>query len=172
MLRIIRSMRQLSFSELMNVYIESNLLNGKELYPTFSQDVQILEAEQNFYHYLNDVFFRQVDSFYGIWEQEGRYTAALRIEPYSDGFLLCALETEPSARRRGYASNLIIAVIKYLEQFGTYKLYSHISKRNIPSINAHKKCGFHIISDHAVYSDGSVLHNNYTLLYINQKSET
>jgi len=171
MLKIIRSMGQLKFAELMNVYAQSNALNGAEQYADSSQTLQIFEAEQNFYHYLNDVFFHQKDSFYAVWEADERYAAALRIEPYSDGYLLCGLETAPDVRRRGYASALILAVQKYLANEGEYKIYSHISKKNKPSLEVHNRCGFEIVLDYALYSDGSVLHNHYTLV-LDKKSET
>ena len=171
MLKIFKSMGQLRFSELLDVYAESNALNGLEQYPNLSRTLQMLEAEQNFYQYLKDIFFRQADSFYAVWENEGRYVAALRIEPYEDGFLLCGLETAPDARRQGYASVLILAVQKHLSQERKCKIYSHISKKNGPSLEVHKRCGFKIILNHALYSDGSVLHNHYTLLF-DKKSET
>lgn len=164
---IIRSMNQLKFSELMEVYAESNLLNGRELYPTLSQQAQIREAEQNFYCYLKDVFFRQSDSFYAVWACNGRYVSALRIEPYRDGVLICGLETMPCARRQGYAARLLIAVLEYLKGIDNPIVYSHVSKRNQPSLATHLKCGFHILQDYAVYSDGSVLHNHYTMVNSN-----
>ena len=165
-------MNQLNFSELMNVYSESNMLNGEELHPNLSEQSQILEVEQSFYQYLNDVFFRQRDSFYAIWECDDHYISALRIEPYKDGLLLCGLETAPDARRQGHAVKLILAVLEYLQEICHCDIYSHISKKNQPSLLVHEKCGFQVIMDHAVYSDGSVLHNHYTLIYKHKKSET
>lgn len=172
MLRIVTSTNGLRFSELMHVYSESNALNGSERYPNDTDEQQVLEAEQDFYLYLTSVFFCQSDSFYAIWEEDGRYQSALRLEPFSDGYLLCALETAPDARRRGYAAKLISAVQTYLAQTGGCKIYAHVSKKNKPSLAVHRKCGFQIVHDHAVYSDGSVLQNSYTFLYHHEKSET
>ena len=172
MLKIVRSLGQLNFSALMNVYAEGNILNGKEFYPNESAQQQLCNAEQDFYHYLKSVFFRQSDSCYAIWEAQGRYVSALRLEPYSDGYLLCALETAPSDRRKGYAKALVTAVQKHLSQQGSGILYSHVSKKNAASLAAHRACGFQIILDHAVYSDGSVCQNSYTLAYSYEKSET
>ena len=165
MLKIINTMSTLHFSELMDVYAESNALNGAEQYPNLCCSLQIVEAEQNFYRYLTDVFFQQTDSFYAVWVAEERYVAALRIEPYKDGFLLCGLETAPDVRRHGYASILIDSVCDHLWKSGKCKLYSHVLKTNTPSLRTHQKCGFTIVLNYAVYSDGSVLHNHYTLLY-------
>ena len=156
-------MSQLNFSELMGVYTESNQLTGHELYTDLSQEAQVYEAEQNFYHYLNECFFHQKDSYYAVWEESGHYLSALRIEPYLDGLLLCGLETHPSVRRQGYAAKLIHAVLSQLADSSVLRVYSHISKKNQPSLITHLNCGFQIIKDYAVYSDGSVLHSSYTL---------
>ena len=172
MLKIIHSMKHLRFSELIQVYHETNICNGKEFYPNLTELEQIRNAEDDFYQYLQSVFFKQDDSYYAVWEEEGCYLSALRIEPYSDGLLLCGLETIPTVRHRGYASSLILAVQTYLQQQGSGRIYSHISKRNIPSLAVHKKYGFQIVKDHAVYSDGSVAYNSYTMLYEYEKSET
>ena len=172
MLKIVRSLGQLNFSSLMNVYSEGNILNGKEFYPNESAQQQLFYAEQDFYQYLRDVFFRQSDSFYAIWEVQGRYVSALRLEPYSDGYLLCALETAPNDRQKGYATALVAVVQKYLAQQGSGILYSHVSKRNTASLAVHRKCGFQIVMDHAVYSDGSILQDSFTLAYPYEKSET
>ena len=167
MLKIIHTIGQLKFSELMYVYSEGNIDNGSERYPYLSKESQIREAEQDFYNYLNEVFFRTA-----LWEVDNTYMAALRMEPFKDGWLLCALETAPCKRRRGYATLLITSVLNYMSQHGKLKVYSHISKRNEPSIAAHLKCGFHVEYDYAVYSDGSVLHTSYTLVYDNKEGET
>lgn len=172
MLKIIQSIQQLSFSQLMEVYEESNMLNGRERHPLASPHSQLHEAEQDFYHYLASVFFRQKNSYYAVLIENETYVSALRLEPYLDGVLLCALETAPNSRRHGYAYKLISSVIAYLAEQGSGMLYSHISKRNVASLNVHLKCGFQIIQDHAVYSDGSVLPGSYTLAYEFKKSET
>lgn len=173
MLRIVHRMNELRFSELMDIYIEGNIENGSDCYPNLLPSQQIREAEQDFYQYLNDVFFRQEGSFYALWELDGCYLSALRLEPYEDGLLISALETLPNVRQQGYASRLICAVIEHLAEQGSGTLYSHVSKKNAASLKAHMKCGFRIIKDHAVYSDGSVLHSSYTLAYdYNKNSET
>ena len=156
----------------MEIYTEGNIENGRDNYPGMSVQEQLREAEQDFYQYLQSVFFRQKDSFYAIWEADDRYCSALRLEPYADGLLLCALETVPEARRQGYASALIKTVLEYLSGQGSGVLYSHVSKRNVPSLKVHEKCSFEIIKDHAVYSDGSVLNSHVTLACVYEKSET
>ena len=165
MLKIVNGMNQLKFSELMYVYSEGNRENGAERYPNLSVDAQIREAEFDFYNYLNDVFFRTEGTFYAIWEENHRYLSALRMEPYKDGWLLCALETVPNERNRGYASKLISCLFDYLRTFNMKIVYSHVTKDNYASIATHMKCGFQIEKDHAVYLDGSVLYSCYTMAY-------
>ena len=171
MLKIARSIAELNFSRLMAVYTEGNHRNGIDFYPILSQDQQLRMAETDFYNYLDAVFFHQPDSFYAIWEVNGQYFSALRMEPYKDGFLLCALETDPHCRRLGYATRLLESVLAYMAQQGNGTIYSHISKRNKASLGIHMKAGFQIILDHAVYSDGSVLQSSYTLSRTYEKSE-
>lgn len=172
MLIIIKALNQLKFSELMHVYAEENLKNGTMQYSHLPVDSQIREAELDFYRYLNDIFFRVKDAFYALWEVDNHYKAALRMEPYQDGWLLSGLETAPSERKRGYATGLINSVVAYLTVQQDMKIYSHVSKQNRPSITVHKKCGFYIDLDYAVFLDGSVGQNSYTLVYDSKKGET
>ena len=164
MLRIIRSMSALDIAQIMTVYKESNRSNGRENYPHLSENLQLLQAEQDFYAYLGE-FLSDEGSFYAVWAPEGCYTAALRLERYCDGLLLTALETAPEARRRGNASALVQAVLVYLAEHGRTKVYSHVSKGNPASIAVHTSCGFEKIHEYAVYIDGSVFHNCCTFCY-------
>lgn len=154
-------MSRLVFSKLMSVYAEGNLENARELWPELSENEQLLQAEQAFYHYLNGVFFKSPGAVYAIWLEGDTYVSALRLEPYQDGLLLEALETSPDHRKQGYACCLVEAV---KERFPG-KIYSHIIKRNTPSLRTHEKCGFKKILDHAVYIDGTVARNAYTLCF-------
>lgn len=164
MLILARSIRDLSFSRLMEVYIEGNLENAEEFYPDLTEGQKLMQAEQDFYQYLNKVFFRTSDAVYAIWEEQGTYVSALRLEPYRDGLLLEALETAPPSRRQGYAVELIRAV---QEQFPNQRVYSHVSKKNAASLQVHEKCGFRRISEYAVYIDGSVNRRACTLCWEN-----
>ena len=160
MLILARTIRDLNFSKLMDVYIEGNMENADEFWPELSEGQKLLRAEQEFYQYLTEVFFRTPEAVYAVWEEEGKYICALRLEPYCDGLLLEALETAPAYRRRGYAEKLILAAIAH---FAGKKLYSHVSKRNAPSLCVHEKCGFRRILEYAVYIDGSVNQRSCTL---------
>ena len=162
MLLLCDKLSQIRFGQLMQVYAEGVAENGKEFYPDLSENEQILRAEQDFYAYLQTGFFTQPGDLYCIWEENGVYISALRLQTYQDGLLLEALETHPNFRRRGYACRLIQAV---LEELRPAKLYSHIGHRNIASQTAHLKCGFSKISNHARYADGSVNSHCGTYLF-------
>ena len=165
MLKIATSLKDLSFSRLMEVYIESNLENGEDQWPELSEDRRLLLAEQGFYDYLRESFFCTTGAAYAVWELDGKYVSALRLEPYKDGLLLEALETAPAERRKGYAEALIRAV---QHRTGGTKIYSHVHKSNVPSLMIHEKCGFRRIMEYAVYIDGSFNHRCCTMIYVNE----
>ena len=131
MLLIADQFSKLSFSGLMQVYAESNALNAED------QECSILDVEQGFYDYLRSSFFAQENSFCAVWLEAGEYVSALRLEPYKDGFLLCALETAPEHRRKGYAEKLIKAVLA-TEKLAGKPVYSHIHKNTGIFINYHE----------------------------------
>ena len=165
MLSVIKSMQELDGEQLMAVYRESNRENGKEFFPDHTPDKQLCLAEGRFLDYLRQDFFRQRGALYCLWSDGGRYQSALRLEPYADGLLLQALETAPDARRKGYARALMEATLSYLRQTDAQVVYSHVSKRNFPSLNLHKACGFEVCSDSATYIDGTVTQSSFTLRY-------
>lgn len=158
-LEVAEKLSQLHFSQLMDVYEEENRENGRQMHPGVSENEQIFRAEASFYTYLTESFFKTSGAVYALWTVDGRYVSALRLEPYRDGYLLEALETKPDQRNLGNAAALVKAV---LERWSC-KIYSHVSKCNGASLAVHKKCGFHEVLDHAVYIDGSVSHNAWTL---------
>lgn len=162
MLIVAKELKELDFSQLMEVYAEGNLENGAELYPEEPQGRQIALAEQDFYSYLRESFFPAEGAVYLVWQAGGRYVSALRLEPWRDGLLLEALETKPGERKKGYAAALLRAA---LEICGDRKIYSHVGKGNIASLRTHESCGFKRTLEYAVHLDGSVLRNLCTLRY-------
>jgi GNAT superfamily N-acetyltransferase len=159
MLKIIKSMSQLNIDQFLLVYEESIRENAER----FSMNQR--QAENAFLDYLEEDFFGQKDAVYAVWVADDAYQCALRLERFQDGLLLEALETKPSARRKGYASALLFATLEWLK-CGDYKVvYSHVNKRNASSLNTHIKCGFQICSDVATYVDGTVTQNSFTLRY-------
>lgn len=160
MLHLARNLNELNFSSLMNVYIEGNLEKAEE-------GLSLLQAEQDFYQYLHDDFFRAPGAVYCVWQEAGCYVSALRLEPYKDGWLLEALETAPEHRRKGFAEALIRQILQ-LPQYG--KIYSHIHKKNTASLAVHEKCGFRRISESAVYISGSVNSRACTMCFEHSES--
>lgn len=166
MLKVATKLNQLNFTELMSVYTQSNAENGRAYYPGKDAQLQMMEAEQDFYAYLRGSFFAVPSSIYAVWEEERKYISALRLEKYDDGYLLAGLETHPDHRERGFAKKLINAVISYLQQRGIKKLYAHVSRSNTASVRLHEACGFQRVLGHAVYIDGSVSTDAVTFLKI------
>ncbi len=154
MLRIYTSSKELRFDKLMPLYFQDFADAG----PAFFQ------AEQDFYSYLLE-FLKQENSFYAVWEINGVYTSALRIEPYQDGVLLEGLVTNISLRNRGLAKALICQTLNYLDTLGQTTVYSHIRKDNIASLRTHTACGFLPLLDYAKFIDGSVDHGCITCVY-------
>lgn len=169
MLIIAKKLRELSFGQLMEIYREGNLENGREAAPLETEQRQIAIGEQDFYNYLDQVFFRTPQAYYAIWEKDGAYVSALRLEPFRDGLLLEALETRPDCRRKGYAKALITGV---LEKLPDVKVYSHVSKRNFASLRTHESCGFEKKLDYAVCADGSVKQHMVTMCFSGVLEET
>ena len=64
MLYLARSLSRLHFSSLMAVYAESNRENGREFWPEEPEMRQIQLAEEDFYRYLSQVFFRSTGDIY------------------------------------------------------------------------------------------------------------
>ena len=109
MLYLARSLSQLHFGSLMAVYADANRENGREAWPEEPEMRQIQLAEEEFYRYLSQVFFKTPGAICAVWEESGRYVSALRLEPYRDGLLLEALETAPEQRRKGFAAALTLS---------------------------------------------------------------
>ena len=55
MLRIAKSLREMDFRQLMDIYEEGNLNNAREHYPQLPLPQALLETEQDFYAYLKDI---------------------------------------------------------------------------------------------------------------------
>ena len=162
MLVVAKSLREIAFGKLMDVYQEGNLENGADRWPDEPEGRQIALAEEDFYNYLQQVFFKTAGAVYLVWEEKGIYVSALRLEAYRDGLLLTALETHPQMRRRGYGQRLVAAALEYGEQM---PVYSHVNRKNTASLRTHEKCGFKKLLDYAVYADGSVNDRCCTLRY-------
>ncbi len=79
MLYLARSLSQLHFGSLMAVYADANRENGREAWPEEPEMRQIQLAEEDFYRYLSQVFFKNAGAVYAVWKENGRYVSALRF---------------------------------------------------------------------------------------------
>ena len=163
MFQVITSVKQLNFGQLCNVYADELIRAGKLNYPNLNPNMQLLEAEQDFYYFLKS-FLRKMNEDCFVWQGDGLYQSALRIEPYKDGVILTGLQTAPESRRNGYAKALLENTLAYLSHAGITQVYSHIRNDNIPSRYLHLTAGFLKISDYAAYIDGSVDQRSATYL--------
>ena len=167
MLILARSLRELRFGALMGVYLQGNQEKAERDYPEEPAGAGLRLAEEDFYRYLRECFFRTPGAAYAVWEEGGSYVSALRLEPYRDGVLVNALETAPQQRRKGYASRLLEAVLGTLDG----PVYSHVAKRNLPSLALHERLGFRRIQETALYLDGSLDHRACTLRWMREERQ-
>ena len=149
MLIIVNSFSQLNIPQFLAVYAQSTGC--------------VPHKEAAFLSYLQEDFFRQKGAFYALWEVEGVYRSALRLEPYRDGLLLQALETKPDDRRNGFSYALLSCALEHLRSEGYTGVYSHVAKNNRASLALHKKCGFVQFSESARLLDGTVTQNACTM---------
>ncbi len=159
MVHFARCVNDLSFGKIMMVYEESNLHNVSTLYSHMDKNAAIHIVEQAFYAYLDDVFFNTEGAYFAVLEENNQYCSVVRIEPYLDGVILTGLETAPEFRRMGYATRLYTEVLKAFSK----PVYVHVRKDNHASLWLHKKFGFSIIRNDAVYLDGSRSKVAYTM---------
>jgi len=164
MLKISLSLKELDFRQLTDVYQDSIRQSGYEHYYHESEQQQILMAEQDLYLYLKE-FYKIHDAYCAVWEENGVYISALRMEPYRDGLLVNGLETMPNMRRRGYGVLLLKAVLAHIRKTSSLPVYSHVDKNNTASLSLHQKAGFKRIFDNASFLDGSVRNSAYTLQF-------
>lgn len=163
MLKIIRSMHQIEFFQLTQVY-EKSLWEDARSYPDNSSEFEVVrKAEDRFYDYLMGWLYESKENMLFVWEHDGRYVSAVRLEPYKDGYLISGLETKPSEYNKGFAKQLLREVVSHVRQQGNARIYSHVEKKNAASLAVHRCVGFTVIDDVAVYIDGTVTTNSFTL---------
>ena len=147
MLIVARKLSELHFSALTEVY-----------------GIESLQKEQDLYAYLREELFPR--GMCCVWQVQGRYVSALRLQPWGDGWLLEGLQTHPAYRRNGYGKQLVTAVLQELD---LPKVYVHIQRCNAASVSLHIACGFQKCLPYATYLDGSVYHSADTYVYQNPR---
>lgn len=66
MLIIASSAREIDYAQLSFVYEESISINGKRQYPYLPENMQMIQAQQDFYSSIEQ-FFSEKSSQYAIW---------------------------------------------------------------------------------------------------------
>ena len=149
MLLKIKNYTDLDDRKLMDIYAESNFENVDYFYPDeVDKSVGVKKVEAGFLDFLKNNFFKQEKATYWVLEENGIWVSAARtcfIKP--DIIYLEALETMPSERNKGYGSKLLFELIEALKKEGHFRLCDCVSKKNIPSLKTHEKCGFKIVAD-------------------------
>ena len=160
MITIINDPAELKYSPLMTLYAEDLCAQAQAEYADRSVNEGLMRAEQDFYAYMTQVFLKTEGAYLALLDN---YEAALRIEPYQDGYLLTGLTTAPHCRRQGYATRLLNAVVQILPDHA--QLYSHVEKQNAASIAFHEKFGFEKRLPYGKMLNGELLHNFWTFSY-------
>lgn len=153
--------------KLMGIYLESNLEHTNTFFPQIKdKDEALKKAEEAFCNYMKTGFLDGNNICY-VWEVQGIWVSALRLYLIEKKvYFLEALETAPTLRKKGYASQLLLAVIDNLKSNGEFKICDYVSKKNVASLNTHKKCGFKIVSEIGYdYLQREHLENCYGLEY-------
>ena len=100
MLKIFSNLSDLNFSNLMEVYHQSNKETALQQYPFLDLQEAVLSIQQDIYQDLRE-FYRMANAFYAVWCVDGQYVSAVRVEPYHDGVLITCLETAVSFSKNG-----------------------------------------------------------------------
>ena len=77
MLLWFKSVKDLDFRRLMSVYEEGNLENAADRYPDLPPLQGIMQAEQDFYQFLREIFFPTEGAVYAVWEENGEYISGV-----------------------------------------------------------------------------------------------
>lgn len=159
MLKIYRDPYDLNMDQLLLIYRQS-IENRME-----TEGICRFQAEQDFIDYMTEDFFSVYGAFFAVWTHESACVSAVRLEPYQNGYILSGLETQPESRDRGYASQLILAVLQYMTELGNLPVYAHVDKKNIPSLAVHTFCGFRRTLEYGKLLDGTISSNYCTLCF-------
>ena len=149
-----KSLDDIDFKALMELYLEGNTENGKYFSKVngLTADEGRNLSENQFKSFLEDTFFNNnSNNIYFIVKNENTYISAVRANYMSNNcYYLEGLETNPDFRHKGYATLLYDYIFKYLK--ATTKLFLTIAINNEFSIKTHIKSGF-IETSELGYSD-------------------
>lgn len=152
MLIEIKDFSNIDSRKLMDIYSESNFENVDYFFPDEVNKIEgVKKVEEGFLNFLKNDFFKNELSTYWVLEENGLWVSAARtcfIKP--DIIYLEALETMPSERNKGYGVKLLSLVIESIKNKGSFRICDCVSKKNIPSLKTHEKCGFKIVSEEGI----------------------
>lgn len=133
-----------------DIYMEGNMENARWRNPELEDLTEAIKAEErSFVEFLRSFLAKEENRYY-VLEMDGRWVSALRLTRIDDFYYLEALETAEEHRKQGCAVLLIQEVVKQLKQRGQVIIRDNVSKRNIPSLATHKKCGFVIEKENGI----------------------
>ena len=126
-----------------SVYPEASYEIAKEKHPEMNDLSKAIQEEESYFveKFLGKFMSKNKNTYY-VWEVDGEWVSALRLTKLDDYYFMEALETAPEHRKRGYASDLINAVIQKLEDKENVVIRSNVRKTNTASLATHQKCGF------------------------------
>lgn len=125
-----------------DIYMEGNVENARWRNPELEDLTEAIKAEEDSFVEFLKTFLEKDENRYYVLESEGEWVCALRLTKIRDFYYLEALETAEAHRKKGYAARLIREVVKLLKTRGKVILRDNVSKRNLPSLATHRKCGF------------------------------
>lgn len=143
---ITKKIEEIDFNKLMDIYEESNWENlsmvESDIDEKSDKNILYQKVRQAYTDYLKNDFLKSGKNYLAILIDEKSYLSALRLFDEGKYFLLEALETNPSFRRKGYGEKLLS---KVLDNFANREeIRSEVGKNNKKSLNLHKKLGFKI----------------------------
>ena len=149
MLIRITNYNEIDQRKLMDIYSESNFENTDYFFPDETdKDKAVKQVEEGFLNFIKNEFLNKDEATYWVLEEDGMWISALRIcKVEKELYYLEALETRPDQRKQGYGYKLLHETIEEYKKIGPFVLCDCVSKRNIPSLKTHEKCGFKIVSD-------------------------
>lgn len=167
MLIALKSYQEIDPRKLMDLYREGNEENIDYFYPDCKDRAKALkEMEASFLEYIEKEFFAEPGNVYYVLEKDDVWVSTLRLYVRDGYYYLEALETDPNYRKRGYASEILLAVFEELKKDGSFIVRDSVNKKNVASLATHKKCGFEIEQQDAVNDlTGEVNPKSYGMIY-------
>ena len=167
MLLVFETMNDKELEKLTELYAEGCYKNAKYLHPNDEDLTEaILEQKRGHVAFFKEFLTKKGNTYY-VLEEAGQWVSTLRMTKVNDFYYLEALETPVEYRKKGYGSKIIMEVISYLKQDGPVIIRDSVKKDNLASLATHRKCGFVIEHENAIYylDNNRVDMDHYGLIY-------